>query len=114
MLTRAAILAADDVKFEDVPVPEWSKDPAKPDFVRVRTATAADRLRMSGAGKADASPYVIWIAGCCVDAKGEPLFTQADIPALMQKSYPATERLYNVIERLNGLGAVAVKEAAKN
>lgn len=108
MLTRDQIQAADDVKTEDVSVPEWGGD------VRVRTMTVADRLRMRDMKTDGVDGRVLWIIASCVAEDGSSLFEWADAEWLMNKSRAAIDRIYPVIERLNGLGAAAVERAEKN
>lgn len=114
MLNREAILAAQDLKHEDVPVPEWGGT------VRVQTLTGAGRDRfaasMVGAdGKPDVSHYRHrMLAACIVDEGGSPMFTGDDVDLLAGKSAVALDRLFAVAERLNQIGESAVKEAEKN
>lgn len=108
MLNRDQILGAEDIKIETVDVPEWGGT------VRVRTLTAADRLRVVGTVDPKVDTRIIYVAAALIDDKGEPLMTAADIPALMVKSAKATDRVYEVVARLNGLGTKATGDAEKN
>lgn len=114
MLSRDDILGFQDIRTEDVPVPEWSKDPANPESVRVRTLSAADRLRVVGTATDGVDSRVIWIVAALIDEKGEPLMRAEDVAAMMNKSARATDRIYDAVQRLNNIGAKAVDDAAKN
>lgn len=108
MLSRDQILAAGDIKTEDVEVPEWGGT------VRVRTLSAADRLRVVGTAGAGIDTRIIWLVAALVDDKGGPLMKAEDVAAMMQKSAKATDRVYEVVSRLNFSEKPAAKEAAKN
>lgn len=113
-LSRDAILAAKDLKSEVVKVPEWGgevtiatmsgeqRDAWEQSFIgekgKVNTTHARERL----------------LVYCVVDEKGAPMFTEADIAALAKKSSAAVVRCAEVAQRLNYLGAEAVKDAVKN
>ena len=112
-LDKTAILAAQDIKTEDVPVPEWGGS------VRVCTLSAGDLLGFWDACRDEAGalrrdrvqPELLLRA--IVGADGTPLFTGADVCDLMAKSAAAVGRLFEAAQRLNGLGGEA-EEAAKN
>ncbi len=114
MLSRDQILASDDVKSAIVDVPEWPDQDGKPGQLRVRSLTAADRIRI-GAIKLDGiDPRIAWIVASAVDLDGKPLFGADDIPVLMQKSVAAIDRIYKTVAALNGLGGAGVEAAEKN
>lgn len=114
LLTREAILAASDLRTEDVPMPEWGGD------VRLRVLTGTERdafgKSLIGAdGKADMSGYEAkLLALCIVDEAGNRVFSSIDVTALAGKSAPALRRAYEVAERLNAMGSAAVDTAEKN
>src|SRR4051812_3187961 len=108
MLSRDAILGADDLKRETVPVPEWGGT------VCVRTMTGAERddyeaetYRMRGAS-AD-NNLANLRARLCVrticDESGQRLFTDQDIDALGKKSAAALDRCVEVALRLSKITA---------
>lgn len=117
-LTKQQILAASDLKTEAVPVPEWGGD------VIVRTMTGADRdafesslITVDAEGKrvSDLSNMrAKLVAMTVIDDNGDRLFTAEDIGALSHKSAAAIEAVFKVAQRLNGMGASAVDDAAKN
>ena len=100
LLTGAAILAANDLPHEDVEVPEWGGTVR----VRAMSAGAAEAFYRQLDKNPQASARAGWIALCAVDADGKPLFSQADIPRLDDKSNQAVQRVWDVVARLNGLG----------
>lgn len=112
MLTREQILAADDIKSEDVDVPEWGGS------VRVLVMTGVARDTFNGlmqktdttVGYFQSSLLVSTVIG----DDGAPVFTMADIDALRLKSGAVVTRVAKVAERLNGFGVDAVETAEKN
>jgi len=114
LLSREAILQAQDLKHEDVEVPEWGGT------VRVRMMTGAERdaLGVSLLTKdrqLDMSQYRIrLVATCIVDDQGRQLFGPDEVHMLGAKSGLALDRVYRVAERLNDTGAESVEAAEKN
>lgn len=118
ILGRADILAAtQDLVTETVPVPEWGGS------VLVRSMTGADRdafeatlvVEKDGKRSADlTSMRAKLVAMTVVDENGLRLFSAEDVPALNVRSATALERVFQVAQRLSGIGAEAVKEAEKN
>lgn len=118
MNLREKILAADDLKFEDVPIPEWDAT------VRVRALTSGERDRwealtyLDKKGGASSAPEDIrakLIAFSCVDPEtNERLFTENDIAALTKKSGVAMNRLWAVASHISRILSSDVEELAKN
>lgn len=117
-LTKDQILEASDLKTEAVDVPEWGGS------VNVRTMTGTDRdafenslVSLDAEGKAVQNlenMRVKLLVVTLVDDNGNRLFDSADIAMLGRKSTAAIERVYDVAARLNGIGAKAEADAAKN
>ncbi len=110
ILTKEAILAADDLPRELVNVPEWGGD------VFVRTMTGADRdaFEASLIGKEGRMENVrarLVSLTLCTET-GDRLFDDAEVAALGKKSARALDRVFSVAQRLNGIGTEQV-EAAK-
>ena len=103
LLTREQILAADDLGFEVVPVPEWGGS------VRIRALSGVERDRfeaeISGNGKKLRLDNVRakLVATCAVDADGQPLFAKADLGALGRKSAAGLNRVFEACQQLSGL-----------
>lgn len=117
-LTKDQILEAADLKSEVVEVPEWGG------AVRVRTMTGFDRdafetsmvtIAPDGTRQADLTNVrAKLVALTLVDEANNRLFDVADIPRLALKSAAALERVFDVAQRLNGIGAAAQDAALKN
>jgi hypothetical protein len=118
LLTRDAILGADDRRTEDVEVPEWGGT------VRVRALSGAERdayeaslvqFRGDGTQKltlANARARLVYLSAC--DEEGERLFTkEQDVNALGKKSASALQRVWEAASRLSGLKDEDVKKAAE-
>ena len=115
ILTREAILAADDLPRERVNVPEWGGDV----FVRTMTGTERDAFESSLIGKdsgkegrlENVRARLVSLALC--SESGERLFDDAEIAALGKKSARALDRVFGVAQRLNGIGTGEVDTAKK-
>lgn len=123
LLTRDQIQKAEDTQFDDVLVPEWSKDPKKPDCVRVQGLSGDERdlleqSTIKGKGKnrdvnmkGFRARLVVMSA---VDDKGLRLFTEKDVEWLGKKSARALERVVNKAQELSGLSESDVDELVGN
>lgn len=122
-LTREEIFAAEDLKTEEVPVPEWGEGGS----VRVQAFSVATRdaffapLQAAAADDDAARVEAIrklsharLVAFSVVDEKGDPVFTEADVAALEKKNPVVITRIAQVAERMNGIGTAQIEAAAKN
>ena len=116
LLTKEAILAAQDIRYEEVSVPAWGGS------VRVRSMSGADRddweqWLVAERGKNESANLrnlrARMIATSVVDESGNRLFTETDIPALGAKSATSLQRIYDVATRLNAIGDAEVAELVK-
>lgn len=117
LLTKDAILAADDRRTEDVPVPEWGGS------VRVRALSGKERdayesaiVQVSGNGDRKVTMENIrarLVSLTVVGEDGERLFSDADISALGDKSAAALERVFDAARKLSGLTEDDVEELAE-
>lgn len=116
-LSRDAILAVDDVQYEDVEVPEWGGR------VRVKSLTGRERDALEasmivGKGKnANVNMNNLrakLVGRSVVDEDGKRLFSDDDIAALGAKSAAALTRVYEVAQRLSGITQEDVEELTKN
>lgn len=118
ILTREAILSADDLKRESVSVPEWGGDVVVQEMTaKARTAWSSAVYSKGDDGEVKADSDIFssaLLVACCVGEDGEPLFTASDIAALSKKSGKAVERVLTVALRLNGMSEAAREEAKKN
>lgn len=129
VLGRDEILAARQMPYEDVPVPELGG------VVRVRGLTAGDHgrytvsmmLSQNGAIRlgADGKSPMLSLAGltdsdirlaamCIIDEAGARVFADEDVAALAETSAVVVERLVKVAKRLSGLEQNTVAALAKN
>lgn len=104
LLTRADILAAQDMRSEAVAVPEWGGAV----LVRGLSGRARDSLegRFSDErGRTDRSKMgdfrAAFVAQTAIDEEGALLFSEADIKALGEKSSIALQRVFEVAIRLS-------------
>lgn len=118
LLSRDEILKADDIKTEDVAVPEWGG------AVRVRTLSGVERdefeqtmLKARGPDT-DANVRNIRARLVCasmIDEEGKQLFPAInDVERLGEKSAKALSRVYDAASKLSGLTADDVEDLAKN
>jgi hypothetical protein len=118
-LSAEQILDAEDLHFEDVPVPEWGGT------VRVRElpGTERDKFEAQFVGKDGASIRAEGLEGfrarlaaaAIVDAEGKPLFRSvAETKRLGEKSATALQRVCDAAMRLSAMSEDDVKELAGN
>lgn len=116
LLTKAAILAADDLPTADVAVPEWGGT------VRIRAMTAGQREELEAEliharndGMVAPSNWrARHVAMFIVDEAGEPMFTENEAAQLGKKSGTAMNRVFDAINELNRGTAEAITDAAGN
>lgn len=108
-LSAEDILGADDLKSQEVEVPEWGG------VVRLRPMSGEEALKLvelSGTDRTGAALRVV--ALCAVKEDGSRLFTDEQIVALRAKSAAALLRLQKKAMELNSLveeGQVEAKNA---
>lgn len=117
LLSREAILAAEDVKTEEVEVPEWGGS------VLVKGLTGADRdaleasvMVLKGQKQSlNLTNYRARLVACCiVDETGARIFSPGDLEALGRKSAAALDRVAAAARRLSGISDEDEEELAKN
>lgn len=109
ILTKSAILAAEDFQYALVSCPEWGGE------VRVRGLTAADQAyiaKLSNQDKKEALTLNVFIRGV-VDDNGERVFTNADVEDLKKRSYAVVERVAKKIIELTSPGDADTVDALK-
>ena len=115
ILTKDAILKADDLKKELVSVPEWGGD------VYVRGMSGVDRdrfeillLQTSKDKKFTTENFRAKLASMSIcDERGKLLFTEKDVLELANKSASALQRIFVVAQRLSGMGQTNIEELAE-
>ena len=118
MLTKAQILAADDLESVTVPVPEWGGDV----LISMMSGSARDEYEQSlfkfqadGTAKPDYSnSRAKLLAVCLIDENGNRLFTAKEIEILGKKNSKVLDKLYAVADQLNAVSAAGIKDQAKN
>jgi hypothetical protein len=114
LLSREAILAAQDCPTRDLSVPEWGGT------VRLVTLGASERMEWERASFPDGSNVDMqqYMAGlvlrCIVGEDGKPELTADDLAVLGNKNPAVLKRVFDEAADLNGIGAKAAKEAEKN
>ena len=113
MLSRQDILKCDDIQSEVVQVPEWNGE------VMVKGLTLAEKDQWTDSilvdGKASMTGATAKLCALCMrDDDGVTLFTEEDIPALQAKSAQALDRVFQVAQRLSGIGQEDIEETVKN
>jgi len=106
LLTRDAILAAQDREYDTVDCPEWGgavrlasisgtqRDKYESSLIEQRGNDHRMNLRNARAKL---------IVACAVDEQGNKLFSEDDVNALGRKSAKPLERLFDACRRLTGL-----------
>jgi len=99
ILTREQILEADDLKSEEIPVPEWGGS------VLVRPMSGSERdafeARYAKVGKQNIRAASAAASIC--DENGQAIFSVSDIEALGKKSAAALDRVADAALRLSKL-----------
>lgn len=116
ILGKDAILAAEDVKFEEVPVPEWGGT------VRLKsmTGTQRDAFEDKSMDQRGDNPKMNLtnfrsrlLSLCIVDGNGERCFSDVEVPLLGQKNANVLERLFVRAREMNGMDDKDVEEMTK-
>ena len=114
VLGRDTILAADDRKLKQVPVPEWGGDVT----IRMMSANERDQwetemFNPDGSVKTDTAAALLAVRVIC-DETGKRLFADEDIEVLGAKSTAALNRIFVAAKRLNKLTLADVEDLEKN
>lgn len=113
MLSREQILNIDDIKIEEVEVPEWGGSV----MVKGMNGKERDAFELSfleGSKVSSQNIRAKLVSLTVIDEEKKPIFTVADIDALGQKSAKALDRIFEVAQRLSKIGANDIEEMAKN
>lgn len=126
ILTRDEILAADDLEYMTVEVPEWGKKAdGSPKKVRIRSMTSTERdawenslivPNANGKGQKVSMLDVRakLLALTIVDVAGNAQFTLPDVEVLGKKSAAAADRVFEVSKKLSRVSDEDVEEIIKN
>lgn len=113
MLNKQQILECKDILSETVSVPEWDGE------VLVQGLTLAEKddwtESIMSDGKANIKGASAKLCICCMrDENGDLLFSMDDVSALQAKSAAALDRIFQVAQRLSGIGQEEIEETVKN
>lgn len=118
MLTRDQILGCQDIKIQEVPVPEWGGSV----FVKSLTGKELDAYqagivkmrgdKVQGVNMDNMRARMCAMAIC--DADGKRLFSDSDVELLAAKNSGALNRVFLVVQQLSGLTDEELKETSKN
>lgn len=112
LLSKQDILAANDLKTEEVHVPEWGGSV----LVRTLSGRERDEFEQSTVDHKNGKPNLEnfrakLVAMCVVDENGQRLFqTKAEVAMLGNKSVAALQRIFNKAQELNGFSEKDVEE----
>jgi hypothetical protein len=116
-LTRDQILNADDLKYEEMDVPEWGG------LVRIKVMTGMERddfeqsvFDMKGKDtKVNLKNFrAKLLVKTIVDDQGRRVFEESDIEGLSRKSSKVLDRIFNKAQEINGIGQKEVAELTGN
>lgn len=117
LLSRDQILNADDLKTEDVTVPEWGGT------VRIRTLTGTERdafeasmveMKKDGSVKRQVENVrARLVTLCIINEAGEQVFNNADVRLLGNKSAAALDRVAAAAQELNAFSDSDIAELAE-
>ena len=113
MLDKNSILAADDLPVQSVEVPEWGG------AVNICTLGALDMAAFQASIR-DADGKIVdhvmprFLVATIVDENRSRIFSDEDFEALAKKNPVVLNRLFDVAQKLNGIGIAAQEEIAKN
>lgn len=114
ILTKDQILQANDIRTEEVDVPEWGGK------VIVRTMSGAERDQLEASvitkpGERNLENLRAKIVALSVvDENGNRLFSLENVRELTKKSARALDRVFAVAQRLSGFRPKDVEELTKN
>jgi hypothetical protein len=121
----AAIVGADDIKYEDVEVPEWPMPDGSPIELRIRGLSGKDRdehearmfmMRTTGDDEVKielaANRNARILVKCLYDPETDERLPVTE-EMLGAKSGPVVSRLAGIALRLSGLGRDSVRDAGK-
>lgn len=105
-LSKSKILAADDVKTEEIQVPEWGGSV----FCRVLSGTDRDTFEEAYSSEKMKNFRSRFLVLTLCDEKGERLFTEAEVNDLGKKSAVVLARLFDKAWSLNAFRNEDVEE----
>lgn len=110
MLTRQQILEANDLPREEVQTPEWGGSV----FVRTMNGKERDAFEVRHRQDGDKNWRARFAATIICDEKGAPLFTEADVEALGEKSWAVLDRIFDAGTELSKVSSAAIEALRGN
>jgi len=110
VLSKGAILAADDVKLKTVDVPEWGGAV----YMRVISGADRDKFEQAYSDKELGMFRVRFLAASICDENGSRLFSDEEIDELGRKSSIVINRLFNAAFSHNAFTSEAIDELGKD
>lgn len=112
VLSKSAILSADDKKMVEQEVPEWGGSV----MIRVMSGTERDRFESEfvGGNKSVEMVRAKLVAKCLCDEDGNRLFSEQEIPQLGEKSAAVLDKLFSVCMKHNRFTKSDVEDMAGN
>jgi len=118
--TKDEILAAQDLPFEDVTVPEWGNKKVRVIGLNAKDAQEYSSRLVSVDSKGRVQKLHLenvmtdLLVRTLVDGNNQPLFSANEIDALGKKSAVVLTRLSEIAQRLSGMGAEAQQAVKEN
>jgi len=113
LLSKADIIAASDLKREEVDVPEWGGKVLVTSF----SADAKDAIEYklyNMTNKSGIGIRAAYVGLALVDEFGQRLFTDEEIPILGTKFAGAVDRVFEVVSKLNKISQADLDDLEKN
>lgn len=113
LLSKADIIAASDLKREEVDVPEWGGKVCVSSF----SADAKDSIEFKLYNlnqKSGVGIRAAYVGLALVDEHGQRLFTDEELPMLGTKFAGAVDRVFEVVSRINRISQADIEELEKN
>lgn len=113
LLSKADIIAASDLKREEVDVPEWGGKVLVSSF----SADAKDSIEFKLYNlnqKSGVGIRAAYVGLALVDEHGQRLFTDEELPMLGTKFAGAVDRVFEVVSRINRISQADIEELEKN
>ena len=113
LLSKADIIAASDLKREEVDVPEWGGKVLVSSF----SADAKDSIEFklyNLNNKSGVGIRAAYVGLALVDEHGQRLFTDEELPMLGTKFAGAVDRVFEVVSRINRISQADIEELEKN
>jgi hypothetical protein len=113
MLSKSDILESKDIESVVVKVPEWGGELMVCGLKQVEKDDWTNSIIDDG--KANMQGATALLCALAIrDEKGKPIFTSKDVTSLQAKSAKALDRVFQVAQRLSGIGQEEIEETVKN